>query len=290
MLLEDLNTIAQLGAKRPLILWQSEFLEAGKKILPQLQEVSGKVEAGTEARLKIEDLIKSMQDSVPNEKSLADNLVYMANVFGANLPEEHKSLINSYIQAAMQYRQNAGIVQTYKEKRDNLRQSLSPDEQKDHDLKLFQTAGMLYVLEYYLAIYKTIQDAEDEAKKSQFFVNETIDLGLGDLLGLWVDFSRDEVLGKFVLDILNDEVRNKILEQYYITKEAILGIERTCDEAGVCVAAYRAVSLDMAIAALKALILILIDAFQTIGIERLSSYSFQPYGNKPALEEVKKLL
>ncbi len=70
---------------------------------------------------------------------------------------------------------------------------------------------MMYCLEFYLAVYKAIQDTPTVAEKRTYIKSTHINLGFGSLPGLWHDFFRDESLNKFVYKILDDQARNVLL-------------------------------------------------------------------------------
>lgn len=285
MLLQDLLQMAKLGADRPLNLWAEEFKKIKAKILPQLAEIEKDLSEGTEVKDNIAALIELLKEMSANELKIAQGLSYVAEVLKEDSPLQNKEMINDYIQSVMKFISQAQTGEFSREARRKVLALLSPAQQKEHDLKLFKHEGMIYCLEYYLALYKAIQDAPTEAKKRQYIENDEINLGFGNVPGLWIDFSRDEVLAKFIYAILDDDLRNRLTKAYFNAKVKIMLIERQCDKQKNCLFNYQKVSLNEVMEAFRALLKDLLETFQSIGIDRLSSFSFTPYGNKPLISE-----
>jgi hypothetical protein len=165
---------------------------------------------------------------------------------------------------------------------------LSTEEQKAFDLKLFQHEGMMYCLEFYLSLYKAVQDAPSELEKRKYIESTEVNLGFGFVPGLWTDFNQDEALAKFIYSILDDDIRIKLTEAYFSAKLVIMKIQLNCDKQGKCEALYQGVTPTEVVSALKEFILVLIDIFLVKRIGELSSIFLKPYGERAALTEVKK--
>lgn len=287
MLLEEVYKIAKKGAEKPLILWSEDYAEIAGSIIPELEEVGTSLEEGTEAKKNVKKLIELLKKKSPNELELAKSLSYISELFDSSVPDENKELISKYVQACKSFYTIAQTYEFYNEKREKMKQQISAEEQKQFDLRLFKHEGMMYCLEYYLAIYKAIQDVKTEAEKRKFIESTEFNLGFGNVPGLWQDFSKDEVLGKFIYSILNDGIREKLTKAYFDCKLVLNKINLCCDKQGKCEAEYQGIAFSEVISEFRNLIVILLQTFQQIGIDHLSSIFFTPYGNKPLIQDIK---
>lgn len=286
MILQDLNLFVQNGASRPLFLWFDEYKTATIKVVPLLKKISEKLEVGTETRSNSDKLIGILESSNPNELELARALLYVSGVFNNNTPTEHKEIIHEYLQASTKFFKNAQLADFYGQSRKKMKKMLSREAQIEHDHKLFQNEGMLYCLEFYMALYKSIIEAKDEKDKKTYIESMTVDLGSGKVPGLWADFDSDDALNKFIYHIIDDGLREKLIRAYFNAKIIILKIKMRCDKQKICQANYNGLTTDDVISTFRLFILEMMDAFQKIGIERLSSYFFTPYGSKPLIREI----
>jgi len=271
MLLEDLCKIVKKGAERPLFLWLRDYNEISKKILPVLEKVVAGIEEKTNVRKNVEKLVKLLKQDNPNELELAKSLAYISELFDKeNLPE-HAKLINNYVQDGMKFYSQAQTGEFHRLMREKVKKTLKSEAITKHDLVLFSHEGMMYCLEYYLAMYKAIQDAPTETEKRKFIDSVEVNLGFGNIPGLRIDFSRDEVLGKFIYSILDDKTRNILIKAYFGAKLIIIN----------------KATLKQVISAFRDFINVLLGVFQTVGIDRLTSYFFTPYGKKPLIKDIK---
>jgi len=289
MLLEELNKLVVLGSKRPLFLWLDEYRKIAKGLAVELKQVAGSLPESTEVKKNVNKLVLLLESDNPNELDLAKNLSHVAELFSGGIPSEHKDLINGYIRNVMKFINIAQAGEFSRQVREKLLTSLSDEEQKNYDRRLFEHEGMIYCLEFYLAIYKSIQDAPNESEKRKYIESNEINLGAGSLPGLWVDFSRDEVLGKFIYCILDEKIRTKLTQAYFETKNIMVKIEMNCDKQAVCSASYSEVDLKQILDSFREFIVILLKTFVEVGIERLSSFFFKPYGDKPLVNDVIKI-
>jgi hypothetical protein len=286
MLLEELNKIIQRGAEKPLFLWQEEFKTISQPAIDGLKELLLELHQETEAGKNVQNLVGLLEQNSPNELKLAKALLYVSDLFREEMPSEHQELINNYIQGGMKFYNNAQLSEFHRQTREKMKAALAPDKQREYDLRLFQHEGMMYCLEYYLAIYKSIVDAKTEAEKKRYIEDPTINLGFGDVLGLWIDFSRDEVLGKFIYAILDDEVRSNLSQAYFFAKMEIMKIKLVCWKKGGCQGDFQSTNLASMVEAFRRLIGSLLVEYQKIGVDRLSSFFFKSYGNKPLIRDV----
>lgn len=272
MLLEDLHKIVKLGAKKPLFLNWQEFEKIKNLAILDLEKVLSRLDKGTEVFVNVQKLIMLLKQDRPNELELAKAFLYIADIFYEDVPSAQKTLINTYIQDQSKFYNNAQLSTFFAQKREQLKKAMNKEEQKQHDLRLFQHEGMMYCLEYYLAMYKMISDSKTEKEKKKYFENKEIDLGFGDVPGLLSDFGRDEVLSKFIYSILDDEARNNLARAYFDAKIEIMsrGIRE----------------LSQTVTVFKDLVIAILQEFDNIGITRLASLFFKPYGDKPLVKEV----
>ncbi|MFH1947362.1 MAG: hypothetical protein ABIJ23_04380 [Candidatus Magasanikbacteria bacterium] len=290
MILEKLLKIAQAGAEKPLNLWIDENRELIDGIISDLEEIEKELSENTAVLKNVKKLIKLLGDDSPNELELAKALLYVAELFGSDFSTEDASLVQEYIKEVNKFYKKAQLSEFHRQSRQNLKKTLSIEEQKEHDLRLFNHEGMMYCLEYYLALYKAIDEATDERIKRKYIENMEVNLGFGDVPGLWNDFSRDEVLSKFIYNILDDINREKLTKAYFDAKVVVMGIKLYCDKEGNCSVEYGEVSLETLIQAFRELIVEILKTFELVGIKQLSSLFFKPYGNKPFIKDLIKII
>ncbi len=286
MLLDDLYKIAQLGSEKPLFLWLEKFREFAPGLAEQLDAVVLELTEGTDVKKNVEILVKLLKEEEPNELELAQALSHVADLFREAAPAEHRDLINDYIRAVMKFINLTQASEFSRQAREKLLNTLSEEQQREYDRKIFGHEGMIYCLEYYLAMYKAMTDAPTEAEARKYLESTEVNLGFGNVPGLWIDFSRDEVLSKFVYVILNDTLRKRLTSAYFDTKLVMMKVKMNCDKQGSCEAHYQDTTLEEVKESFRKLILELLETFAAAGIERLASFFFKPYGDKPLIKEV----
>jgi len=220
---------------------------------------------------QVESLIIEFQKDQPSELELARSLSYIAQLFGDQVGKEHAEMIKQYVADCLKFQAIGQTSEFFQDKRNNLKATLSAEEQVEHDKRLFANEGMMYCLEYYLTMYKSIQDAASADDKKRYIESPEVDLGFGMVPGLRTDFDRDEVLTKFIYSILNDKIREHLVVAYYSAKLAIA--QKT--------------EPDEVLSQFKILVQTLLDTFQKVDIERLASFFFTPYGDKPLIKDIK---
>jgi len=285
MLLEDLLKLTQLGAKKPILFWLDEYREISLELQEKLTEIHDKMKEESNVKNNLQHLIELLKKEIPNEFEIAQALLHVAEVF-QEVPEEQKQIVQNFVQTGKTFYDRSQLFHLFANERAMVSKHLAPEEKVAKDKRLFENEGMMYCLEYYLVLYKTIQNAPTEGEKRKYIESTTIVVELGEIPGLWIDFSRDEVLSKFILKIMNDDVRRTLIEAYYTLKEELMKINIHCDKQGNCSCDYEHTDLNTVITSFKTFIQILIQAFQTIGIETLGSVFFRPYGDKPRLENI----
>ncbi len=292
MLLEKFIAIAELGATRPLILWFKEYKNLAREIVLELGELSGTLDQDTDIAKHVQSLTNLLKEECPNEFLLAKHLMYVSSLFSSNEETEDvvRELVGRYLTAVKKFYHLAQLTENHAELRRRLKDKLSLEEQVAYDLKLFQHEGMSYCLEFYLTLYKAIQDAPNESEKRRYIESTDVNLGFGQVPGLWADFNQDEALTKFIYSILDDDIRTKLTEAYFGAKLVIMKIHLNCDKQGKCEAVYDKVTPNQVIGALQDFITALIESFVSKGIDKLSSAFLKPYGAQPLLSEVKNQL
>lgn len=287
MLLKDIQPLVDKGAKKPLFLFFDTYKQVKEQILPNLKSLAPTIEEGTSARAHVDRLISELEKDVPDEHVLATSLLFFSEIFaGKDIPSEAQDVVARFVPAARAFASRAEKTSHYKKKREELKSSLSADEQQKHDVRLFENEGMMYCLEFYLALYKRIVDAPTEEEKRRLIESTHIDLGFGDLPGLWHDVKQDEILGKFVLNILDDTVRETLVRAYYDLKDVVMNINISCDKQENCMVTYNDTSVEDVGGALKAFLQSLMNVYTDIGVMQLKSYFFRPYGESPMIGDI----
>lgn len=286
MLLKKLLEIAELGAVRPQVLWLEEYQKLSKEILPKLKSLTKEFKDETEVRLNVEKLINLLEQEDPSDLELAKSLLYVADLFNLEEAGGQKQLIVGFVEATKKFQ---GVAQAYefaKQVRDKLKVRLSLQAQQKYDLRLFENEGMIYCLEFYLALYKKIIDAKTEEEKRKYIEDQEVLMEFGKVPGLWIDFKRDEVLTKFIYLILNDKIRDNLTKSYFFAKIEISKLGMICDKKGGCLPDYSKVSLEQIIQSFRGFLKVLLQVFQKIGVKNLASRFYTPYGHKPLIKEI----
>ncbi len=286
MIIDDLIYIAQLGAKKPLFLWSGEGKKLFLSLIPKLEKIGESLEDGTQAKKHIDHFVKVLGAEEVDEFLIAQHMLYLTEVLQRQTGKEQKELVNTYIQYVTRFYSRSQTASLHRRQRVQLKEKLSDEEQVEYDLKLFKNEGMIYCLEYYLALYKTMQDAEDVNLKKKYIEADNIDLGFGDLPGLKSSFKDDEILTKFVYKILNDEIREAFMPSYLILKDELEKIHINCDKQGNCNVAYEDTSVEAVIDLFKKFLHTMIELYQQVGIDQLASVFFSPYGKNARLDSI----
>lgn len=289
MLLVDLQELTKLGVQKPLSMWLPEYQARRRDLAGALATVAEGIEAGTGVRENIERLVEIFKTDQPNEYELSRLILHTAEFFKEQvdtLSTEDQKMVFTFISDSKKFYDRAQTAEFLGREREKIKTTMPVDQQIVHDRRLFELEGMMYCLEYYLTLYKAIFDAPNESAKRKVIESTEIDCGYGEIPGLWIDFDKDEVLQKFILKILDNDLRQDLETAYYTTKEKVAKIKMICDKQGVCSVVYESVTLDEVIAAFKELIKVFITAFQKVGIEQLSSYFLTPFGKNTKLSEI----
>lgn len=286
MLLETVLQLVQLGAKKNVRFWKTEYDTNRKILVPVLTELIDGLPEESEPKSHLLRLLDVLQEEDPNEFELAQLLLYIAEVLVTEAPPEQSDLAHEYLQRSKEFYERAQTAELHRRERESLKDKMSTAEQQEYDVRLFQNEGMMYCLEFYLALYKAIVDAPTVEAKRQYIEYVTVDLGFGDVPGLWIDMKHDEVLTKFIYKILNDNIRMQLVNAYETAKEEIMKVDVVCTSSDHCDATYHSASVDSVVQSFRTLVSHIMVAFQAVGVERLSSLFFAPYGNKPNISDI----
>ncbi len=275
MLLKDLYELTKHVAAVPISFWFETYREQSEVLVNQLTDVLKHVDRGSSAHTTVYDLIAVLQEALPNETKLVTCLQAIAVLF-SDQKDDNDELILKYQESCQQFSKRVHTEMQYAKLRTTLKADLSTEEQQLYDNRLYLNEGMEYCLEYHLLLYRHLQDMNSEVEQRKFICQPEVNIGSGNLPGLRTDFTEDEVLEKFIYKILNETEYTRLTKAYFFAKIKIIDAE--------------ILPIDEALDAFKQFIRSQIISFQTMGIDRLSSGFFQPYGYQPLLSDVVKQL
>lgn len=285
--LENITTLAELGAQKPLFLWEETFLELRVQLQPTLERAAGKMQKTTVAYKATAALVSLLQEKSPNEYMLAKSIQEVAKAFTKDVGEKEVELAERLTVAVNIFVDRAQTVETFEKKLRFLKTIKSAEEIRVADYTLFDSIGLMYCLEYYLAIYKAMVDQPTEIQQRWFIERQEVDLGAGNVPGIWKDMENDEVLEKFILLVLDDGVRENLIKAYYSAKIEVMKVSIHCEDRDHCAVAYKNTSVPQIIASIKQFNQELLRIFQEMGIQKLKSLGFTPYGFQPRLDQIK---
>lgn len=267
MFINELNQFLKQAAFLPSSFWAYNYYSAQKSFLAQLESIKKSVDNSTTAGEKISLLLEIIKKSELNEMDLAKGLEGLTEVFrisGIDNPKfkEYEDLVGEFVKRAQ-------LFDNYKNQRDKIKQEKTLEQTKAADFKLIQGVGIGYILEYYLAVYKTLQEKKTDQEKMDFINAKEINLGFGGLPGLKQDMEQDESLNKFILLILDDQMRDNLIEFYYLLKREVVKIEQNFEDINKV---------------LKSWIKVLLEEYNKAGVIELTSQFFKPYGERPSIK------
>jgi len=268
MLINQFNLFLHEAGKLPASFWVHKYYLAQKSFLLQLGEISGQVKKGTESAKDLEFFIKAIKRDRVNELELAEGFAKLGKIFSVAKVESAE--LELFENLTQKFLRRVQTHNNYSQKRQAVKNNLALEKQAEVDANLFKNEGISYCLEYYLAMFKQLEDLGTAVEKKNFIEAQQINLGFGDLPGLKEDFRKEESLTKFILLVLNDEARAKLLMDYYRCKIAIDDEEDPSKIERV----------------LKQFIYFLLLSFHEQGVDQLTSAFFKPYGDKPRIEDL----
>lgn len=267
MLIDQFINFLQEANKWPQSFWGHKFYSAQKSFIRQLDEIKFSFKEKNTSAYKNIELLTTALNTELDEIKIAEALQNLSDIFSQSGKKDKK--LELFSQLREKFLKRAQLFDNYREKREKLK--LTEDQKNKFDQRLFANEGVFYCLEYYLAVYKKMSELKSTNEKENFFIAKEINLGFGNLPGLKADFTKDEVLEKFILLILDNIIRERLLISYYACKN--LALEEKIDLTNFEVA-------------FKKFIYYLLLAFQEKKVDKLSSKFFKPYGDQPSMQEL----
>lgn len=274
MLVNELRKFAQRLGTIPAQYWLEEYVLEANRLAQELHIVVKKLERGSSAYAMLNQLIKALQSPQPSELQVAEYLQKVVAIFA---PQDSGAGVVEQLQKSCEaLNRRVKNEKKYSSLRQKLVAELTPEQQVEYDKRLFLQEGMEYCLEFHLLIYHHLQTMQSEDKQRQFVCAEEVNIGSGNLPSLRTDFINDEVLEKFIFKILNNEIRDQLTKSYFFAKLHVINAQEEP------ILKVQEVFKQFIIEELK--------SFQVMGISRLASGFFQPYGYQPLLSDVAKQL
>jgi hypothetical protein len=271
MLLRDLHALAQQGAKHPFEFWHEAFAQSRDKILHDLQALETRLPAGTRTFILIHSLVFVFTEEQPEEWELAEAFAGIAQVFFHQTPQGHQELIEIFTKETQAFLQEARVRHLFAKQRGTLKERLSPEEQKAFDHRLFAKDGMMFCLEFYLSLYKSIQDTTTQEQRQSFIDCPTVNLGYGGVPGLRADILSNEPLEKFFFLILDDCMRLRLWRAFFDLRDVLA----------------RSASYEEIMSDFRLFLQTLMQAYLDMDIDRLTSDLVVPYGHRPLISSIK---
>lgn len=267
MFIDQLINFLQDASIWPKSYWGHKLYLSRKSLISQLDEIKFTFkEKDSQSFRHIETLVTVLNQDI-DELKLAMAMKNLTLDLAQSNTADEKLVI--FEKLANQFLKRAQLFNHYEQSRSKL--GFSSTQKKDFDQRLFSNEGMFYCLEYYLAVYKKLSELSESNEKNKFFETKEINLGFGELPGLKADFSKDEILEKFILPILDDTVREHLLISYYACKNAAL---------------HELMNIVEFEKVFKKFIYYLLLSFKENQIEKLTSKFFKPYGDQPTVESL----
>ncbi|PIR03789.1 MAG: hypothetical protein COV59_03900 [Candidatus Magasanikbacteria bacterium CG11_big_fil_rev_8_21_14_0_20_39_34] len=286
MILKELYKIVYLGSQKPLFFWLDQYNRIRKNVLLEPEMNTQRLHE-TNVKLNFQKLIKIFEEKNPNELDLAKALDSLSPIFSIdNTKKDILKLVNDYIQKSVTFVNLAQKTESFRLKRAQISIHWSQKEKTEFDDRLFKNEGMQFCLEYYLTIYKKIIDATSIEEKKSYIENTQVDLGAGGVPGLWTDFQSMDVAEKFIFLILDDDLRNALLDIYFETRIRFMKLHVIKNKQEQPHIDYAGISLEELILSFRQLLLVFLSTYQKQGTEQLKSYFFTPYGNKPLIRDI----
>jgi len=271
MLLRDLHLLVQEGAKKPFVFWSEIYSRKRERIFHDLQTLEARLDVKTRTHLLIHALVLVLAKEEPEELELAEALAGVSQVFFHQTSLGQRELIQIFTLASQTFVQEAHVRHLFSKRRAVLKKRLSFEEQSAFDHRLFAGDGMVFCLEFYLSLYKAMQEAATAEKQWSYIHDATINLGYGKVPGLRKDILSNDPLEKFFFLILNDQIRLSLWQAFFSLREVL---------------ANKEASLEEIKRAFRFFLQTLMSAYKQIGIDRLQSELVVPYGYKPLITSI----
>lgn len=269
MLDESLHKLVHRGARWPLSFWMEEYERLKGLILSELPpSLTLLRDVFTESQSDEVALVKALRETM--------NFLHQTGQFDASTVGCRK--VKADFSTFQRLAQTTRVFEIKRAKKAN---KFTPEQVKAHDMELFDGfEGTMYSIEFYLAVYKIIRDAKDEATAREAIEKPEFDTGLGGVPGLWIDVYRMDVIEKFIYLILDDTVRRELAYPYLTFRSLLLDIRMTPDEP------WPQYEINRILFAFRSFLQQWLAIYQKNGIQRLRSYFLTPFGDKPLLSEI----
>ena len=268
MLIDQFNLFLKEASKLPFSFWSYKYYLARKSFGLQLERITEDIKREAKSKKDLNSFTDTLKKEEVDELEIAQGFNDLSKIFLLSQVDNKK--IEEFKKLSQSFLQRAQNLNNFATKRQSIKKRLAEKEIEETDKNLFKNEGINYCLEYYLAVYKKIEDLESLEEKEEFIQAPEVNLGFGNLPGIKKDFEQDESLVKFILLILDDELREELIIDYYRCK--IIIDEET--------------DIEKISRALKIFIHHLLISFDKQGIDQLTSNFFKPYGDKPNVKDL----
>lgn len=273
MFVEVVHKLVHRGARWPLSFWPDEYERLKERLLEEIPLVES---------TQLDSLAQLVSQPSLREAELADQFHQLVPFIG----EEGSFYLQAFGCAGLkedtrQFLTLARLTEIFEKKRSNLKRSLSLQQQREEDVRLFaEYEGNMYCLEYYLMIYKLLRDTHDPKRQRYFFEEKEVDTGEAEIPGLWTDLSDLSVLEKFIYRIFDEEIRRDAAEAYFSFRSKAMDIRPSWNHP------YGSYSIEEILFEMKLFLKRLIDLYIRLGIPELESYFFTSFGKHLVLSQI----
>jgi len=287
--LQSLKNLAQDCINQPFFLLSKNKQE---KYLSTLKSIITNFKSKIKTKGSVYHLITNLEETI-NQKQVDETIIALSLLKISEICEKEENkeirfLAKELKEHTQKFSARTKLWQISLNRIKSIKEEKREEEIATIDLETLKTEGLFYCLEYYLAVYRALKESDDE-KKKYYLESKDIEFGTGPSTGLLEDFSHDEALYKFILQIVNDQWRNGLIDSYYGLKMALNKIIPHQDDQGQISYEYQ-ISFDELLEKYKNFLLTFLNIAQTAGLEKISSVLYKAYGENPTIAEVIKQL
>jgi len=263
--IQQINAFLEDAGTLHISSWGHKYYMARPSFLRSFEAFKKELADDTPAGQACSHMIQVLEHQELDQNALALALSQLSSILESSDSPSHT--ISRFKELTERF---AKHIQKQSNHARNTQKNLSDEEKDTQDTKLFEGPGMMFVLEYYLSLYKELCEKQTIAEKTNYINAEQVNFGFGTLPGIKEDLCNDESYEKFIVQILNKEVREELEEAYFELKDSVLHCNDT-------------LLLQQRI---KEFLVILLKTFEKKQIEKLGSTFLKPYGEKPRIQEV----
>lgn len=265
---------------------RKEYLIGLKKLADDLEPRLKKTQ-GNIYRM-VEKLRSGLFEDGMDELEVSLFLIQVAEFYNEDDSPEEKKLAAELNGFSSKFYGRAKTFQVFHEKREQIKKTKNESEILAIDRKNLEVGGVFYTFDYYLEIFLSMKEKDDEGKKG-YLVYEKIDIGTGQSTGLLEDLSNDDALTKFILLLVNDDWRDTLIRSYYGLKQSINKIKVTVKN-GVNVYDHGLADIGEIMRSFKKLNLNIVDVLRRAGLSRVKFMFYHRLGEEPSLDEVEQAI